>query len=35
LFANRDNSLPGIVLADFGKVVVLSVDVAVEERLGL
>ena len=35
LLVERDNSLPGAVLADFGKVVLLSVDVAIEERLGL
>ena len=36
LLVERDNSLPGAVLADFAwKVVLLSVDVAIEERLGL
>ena len=35
LLVERDNSLPGAVLAEFGKVVLLSVDVAIEERLGL
>jgi hypothetical protein len=38
LLVERDNSLPGAVLADlapFGSVVLLSAEIATEERLGL